>query len=56
MCRVGSRTELSVWLCEAHNRINQLLGKEAFPCNIAALDARWKHGGPHCDYGLEADE
>lgn len=39
--RTSSRVELSVWVCEAHNRVNRLLDKPEFPCTIAKLDARW---------------
>ncbi len=39
--RAGSRAELSVWMCEAHNRVNRLLGKPEFPCILSRLDARW---------------
>ena len=50
--RTGSREELSVWMCEAHNRVNALLGKPAYPCILSKLDARWRTGGPNCDPGL----
>ena len=36
-----TRASLSVWVCEAHNRVNRLLGKDAFPCVLAKLDERW---------------
>ena len=54
--RVASREELSVWMCEAHNRVNRLLGKPEFPCLLKDLDARWRTGGPHCDYSDIADD
>ena len=47
--RVGSRAELSVWMCEAHNRVNRLLGKVEFSCTLSDLDRRWRKGGAHCD-------
>ena len=47
--RASSRTELSVWLCEAHNRVNRALGKPHFSCKLSDLDERWRTGGPHCD-------
>ena len=47
--RVGSRAELSVWMCEAHNRVNRLLGKAEFSCALGDLDRRWRKGGAHCD-------
>ena len=46
---MGSRAELSVWMCEAHNRVNRLLGKDVFSCALGALDRRWRKGGAHCD-------
>ena len=54
--RTGSREELSVWMCEAHNRVNALLGKPVFPCVLSKLDARWRTGGPHCEPGLAAEQ
>uniref|UniRef100_A0A7S2D2E8 Sulfhydryl oxidase n=1 Tax=Haptolina brevifila TaxID=156173 RepID=A0A7S2D2E8_9EUKA len=55
--RANSRAELSVWLCEAHNRVNRLLGKPEFKCSVASLDARWRKGDVHCDYaGIVDDE
>lgn len=47
--RAGSRAELSLWICEAHNRVNLALGKPIFSCDLAELDARWRDGGPACD-------
>ena len=55
--RVTSRAELSVWMCEAHNRINRRLGKPEFSCRLEDLDARWRNGGQDCDYtGVTDDE
>ena len=55
--KASSREELSVWVCEAHNRVNTLLGKPLYPCTLSKLDARWRSGGPDCDPGLpEATE
>ena len=50
--------ELSVWMCEAHNRVNALLGKPAFPCVLSQLDERWRSSKrPECDLtGLAEDE
>ena len=48
----GSREELSLWVCHAHNRVNDLLGKPVFPCTLAKLDARWRSGGAHCENAL----
>ena len=38
-----------MWMCGAHNRVNRLLGKPEFECNIPELDRRWRTGGEHCD-------
>jgi len=46
--RVESREALSVWLCGQHNAVNARLGKPLFPCDFAALDARWRTGAPGC--------
>lgn len=40
--RVESRVELSVWVCEEHNRVNAELGKPVFSCNVKELFKRWK--------------
>ena len=53
--KADSREDLSVWMCEAHNRVNMLLGKPMFPCVLSQLDARWRTGGVHCDSGGLAD-
>jgi FAD-linked sulfhydryl oxidase len=37
-----------VWLCKQHNVVNEKLGKPAFACDFAALDARWRTGAPGC--------
>ena len=41
----ASRTDLSLWLCRAHNEVNVRNGKEEFYCDIGVLDARWKDCG-----------
>uniref|UniRef100_A0A7S4BLL5 Sulfhydryl oxidase n=1 Tax=Chrysotila carterae TaxID=13221 RepID=A0A7S4BLL5_CHRCT len=46
--RVGSREDLSLWLCEMHNRVNDKLGKPIFKCTLSELDRRWRKGGPEC--------
>ena len=28
-------------MCEAHNRVNRLLGKAEFSCELSQLDMRW---------------
>lgn len=40
--RVDSRDELGQWMCEAHNDVNQKLGKELFDCNF--WKKRWLDG------------
>lgn len=40
--RVSSRKEFGQWLCEAHNEVNQKLGKEKFDCT--KVDERWRTG------------
>lgn len=55
--QAGSREALSLWVCEAHNRVNSLLGKPLFPCVLSKLDERWRSGSADCDPGLaEANE
>jgi len=45
-----SRKDLSVWLCEQHNVVNEKLGAEIFPCDMKTLDERWrKSGNPQCN-------
>lgn len=53
--RAGSRSELSAWMCEAHNRVNRLLGKAEYDCALKNLDARWRTGREGCDAGLDED-
>ncbi|PHH58525.1 hypothetical protein CDD81_5486 [Ophiocordyceps australis] len=40
--RVGSRGDLSRWLCQAHNHVNRKLGKPQFDCQ--QWDERWRTG------------
>ncbi|RKP37793.1 ERV/ALR sulfhydryl oxidase domain-containing protein [Dimargaris cristalligena] len=40
--RVESRHELSQWMCETHNKVNDMLGKPVFDC--AKVDERWRDG------------
>jgi hypothetical protein len=47
-CRVDSREELSIWLCQQHNIVNERLDKPLFDCTIESLDKRWKDGVPGC--------
>uniref|UniRef100_A0A7N0TMJ4 Sulfhydryl oxidase n=1 Tax=Kalanchoe fedtschenkoi TaxID=63787 RepID=A0A7N0TMJ4_KALFE len=37
--QAGSQSELSQWMCYAHNVVNRSLGKLTFPCE--RVDARW---------------
>ncbi len=40
--QVGSADSLSLWLCQAHNRVNRRLGKEEFDCG--KVFERWRDG------------
>eukprot|EP00980_Cylindrotheca_fusiformis_P024492 scaffold11961_cov122-Cylindrotheca_fusiformis.AAC.4 len=40
--RAESRKDLSLWLCEQHNRVNRKLGKPVFECTMDKLDERWR--------------
>ena len=51
--RTASRAELSVWVCEQHNHVNEKLGKPLFACDIARLDRRWRFGGKQCEYQMD---
>ncbi|KAG4300790.1 hypothetical protein PCANB_002857 [Pneumocystis canis] len=44
----GSREELSLWMCQAHNEVNRKLGKPIFDC--IKWKERWKDGWKdgHC--------
>ena len=41
--RASNRQELSIWMCEAHNHVNQQLDRESFECTLSALDKRWRN-------------
>lgn len=41
--RTESRKEFSQWMCEAHNIVNERLGKPTFDCSV--VDERWKVNG-----------
>eukprot|EP00667_Euglena_gracilis_P025216 EG_transcript_29479 len=43
--RLQSRESLSVWVCELHNKVNDLLDKPAFDCSYASIMARWSPSG-----------
>ena len=51
---LSSSKEFSEWMCRMHNSVNRQLGKAAFPCDIATLDARWRTGHPNC-WGEDAE-
>jgi len=38
---IKSRNDLSLWMCEAHNHVNERLGKPAFDCSL--VDQRWRY-------------
>jgi FAD-linked sulfhydryl oxidase len=40
--RVSSRSEFGTWMCEAHNAVNQKLGKQTFDCT--RWEERWRTG------------
>jgi hypothetical protein len=40
--RTSSRKELSTWICEQHNLVNQKLGKPLYSCDMETLDERWR--------------
>lgn len=40
--RLSSRAEFGTWMCEAHNAVNEKLGKERFDC--ALWEERWRTG------------
>lgn len=47
--KVQTRDELCIWLCQQHNKVNQKLGKDTFPCTMRKLDERWrKSKDPKC--------
>ncbi|XP_017114976.1 FAD-linked sulfhydryl oxidase ALR [Drosophila elegans] len=39
---VNSQSELAMWLCKFHNRVNDKLGKPLFDCN--KVNERWRDG------------
>jgi mitochondrial FAD-linked sulfhydryl oxidase len=53
--RTDSRTELCLWVCELHNEVNVVLGKEVMPCSIEALDSRWRYGSKENNCWGEGD-
>mmetsp|Transcript_58640 Transcript_58640/g.143399 ORF Transcript_58640/g.143399 Transcript_58640/m.143399 type:complete len:190 (+) Transcript_58640:134-703(+) len=48
--KVETRTDLCMWLCDQHNRVNSKLGKQLFDCNMKDLDERWRRSAdPKCN-------
>lgn len=41
---VGSRSDFGRWMCNAHNAVNEKLGKESFDCS--KWEERWRTGPP----------
>ncbi|KAJ2831122.1 Flavin-linked sulfhydryl oxidase of the mitochondrial IMS [Coemansia furcata] len=39
---VDTRQNLSLWLCQTHNKVNVMLGKDEFDCT--KVDERWRDG------------
>ncbi len=46
---VENNIDLSIWLCEIHNDVNEKLGKERFDCSAENIFKRWKTGFDHCN-------
>ncbi|EDU44629.1 ERV1 Mitochondrial sulfhydryl oxidase [Pyrenophora tritici-repentis] len=48
--RVSSRSEFGEWMCEAHNAVNEKLGKQTFDCK--RWEERWRTGWKdgRCDF------
>lgn len=40
--RLSSRSEFGRWMCEAHNAVNEKLGKDVFDCG--KWEERWRTG------------
>lgn len=38
--KLETRKEFGLWLCQAHNHVNEQLGKPQFDCNL--IDERWR--------------
>ena len=54
--RVANREEFVLWCCRLHNEVNEKLHKEGYPCDLVALDKRWRNGGKECDVNLEEED
>jgi FAD-linked sulfhydryl oxidase len=44
--RTQTQKELSQWMCEIHNEVNERLGKPVFDCK--KVEERWKTGNEKC--------
>lgn len=43
----SSQDAFGKWLCDAHNEVNEKIGKPKFDCNL--WKKRWKDGDEHCN-------
>eukprot|EP01060_Flectonema_neradi_P037844 TRINITY_DN774_c1_g1_i1.p1 TRINITY_DN774_c1_g1~~TRINITY_DN774_c1_g1_i1.p1 ORF type:complete len:215 (+),score=40.10 TRINITY_DN774_c1_g1_i1:55-645(+) len=39
--QVDSKEDLNIWVCKLHNKVNDVLGKDKFPCELDKLLQRW---------------
>ena len=44
-----------LWCCRLHNEVNEKLGKPPVPCDVKALDLRWRKGPGSCYGGSEEE-
>lgn len=42
--QLRGRRDFMRWMCEAHNEVNEKLGKPGFDCGEKSLEARWGNG------------
>uniref|UniRef100_A0A7S1JFL3 Sulfhydryl oxidase n=1 Tax=Eutreptiella gymnastica TaxID=73025 RepID=A0A7S1JFL3_9EUGL len=42
--KMQSREALSVWMCELHNKVNEVLDKPQFDCSLDSIMQRWAPG------------
>ncbi len=52
--KLESRDTFAVWMCQIHNKTNQILGKPVYDCDIDRLKKRW-FKNPDCQSGLRND-
>ena len=45
--RTSSQAELSLWMCEVHNEVNERINKPRFDCSLTR--ERWKTGSADCN-------